>query len=384
MTGPTDWLRDDPLRPAVAAFAEQHRLGERGRELDREPAFPWAEFRALGESGWLGLSVPAATGGRGLPLPRVAAILEELAYRSGTVFAKLALQPEFCSVLATHGSPEIRGRYFAPLLRGEILIGNQVTEPTAGSDLSGLSTRAELLGEEYVLEGTKTQAAFAADAQAAIVFGRTGPVGSGATGITAFLVPQNLPGIERGAGEDLGERWMRRGTVRYDHVRLAAGMRIGEEGRGLEYLRPELTHERPLLAAIYLGVARASWEETVVEVGRRATFGRPLSEHEAVGFPLVEDAARLSAAWLFVERTLDRMERGESLDAEAALAKWLATEAALTALDHAMQFHGGRGYSRELPHEQRWRDVRSGALAHGTAEIMHRVAARELWRTRPR
>jgi len=97
----------------------------------------------------------------------------------------------------------------------------------------------------------------------------------------------------------------------------------------------------------------------------------------------VEDGTRLDAAWLYTYHVLGRLDRGERADDEAAMSKWWATEVALTALDHAIQFHGGRGYSKELPHEQRWRDVRSGMLAHGTSELMHRVAARRRWPRRP-
>ncbi|EQD49326.1 acyl-CoA dehydrogenase domain-containing protein, partial [mine drainage metagenome] len=224
--------------------------------------------------------------------------------------------------------------------------------------------------------GTKSEAAFAADADAAIVYAR---VGEAPGGITAFLVPQDRPGVVRRiAPVDLGERWQRRGTVEYRAVRVPVGYRLGEEGAGFAYVRPELTRERALLAAIYLGVARASWDETVAHVGTRSAFGRPLSDQEAVAFPLVEDGVRLEAAALYVVRTLERLGRGEDAEGDAALAKWFSTDVALTALDHAVQFHGGRGYSSELPHERRWRDVRSGAIAHGPAEVMHLVAARRL------
>ena len=165
----------------------------------------------------------------------------------------------------------------------------------------------------------------------------------------------------------------------YSEVRVPASHRIGSEGAGFDYVRAELTRERALLATIYLGVARASWDETVRFVGERVAFGKPLSSQEGVSFPLVEDGAFLTAAWLYTERTLQRLEDGSASDGEAALAKWMATETALRTIDHAIQFHGGRGYSQSLPLEQRWRDVRSGRIAHGPSEIMHLVAARELW-----
>lgn len=333
----------------------------------------------MGAAHLLGLRTPARLGGRELPLPRVGALLYRLAYAGGTAFAKLSLQPEFSSVLAEHGSPELIDRWFRPMMRGESLVGNQLTEPTAGSDVAAIQMRAVRDGSDYVLRGTKSEVAFAVDADAAIVYAKL-PAAAPRTGITAFLVPQDLPGIARqtGAG-DMGERWQRRGSVTYTDVRIPVSQRIGEEASGFEYVRSELTRERALLAAIYLGVGRASWDETVRYVGEREAFGRPLASQEAVSFPLVEDGADLEAAWLYVQEALRSLEAGANADAEAALAKWMAGETALRAIDHAIQFHGGRGYSQALPHEQRWRDVRSGGIAHGPAEIMHLVAARHLW-----
>jgi cyclohexanecarboxyl-CoA dehydrogenase len=376
-------LPDDPIVAVVRSAVESLHLADRYRALDQHPEFPTAEFRALGRRGLLGLRTSTKFGGRGLTLPRVGIALFHLAHGGGTAFAKLSLQPEFSSVLAERGSPELVDEWFRPMLLGERLVGNHLTEPAGGSDATALEMTARRDGEEYVLDGVKSEAAFAADADAAIVYARV-PSPSARGGITAFLVPQHLSGISRAAGAgDMGERWQRRGTITYAGVRVPLRHRIGEEGAGFTYVREELTRERALLAAIYLGVARASWEETVRYVGGRVAFGKPLSAQEAVAFPLVEDGARLTAAWLYVERTLERLESGASAEGEAAMAKWMACEVALMTIDHAIQFHGGRGYSQSLPHEQRWRDVRSGRIAHGPAEIMHLVAARQLWPRKP-
>jgi len=372
-------LPEDPIVPELTALAQALDLPGRYRALDRLPEFPRREYRALGEARLLGLHTPPELGGRGLPLGRAGVGLFRLAYLGGTTFAKLSLQPEFSSVLAEHGSPELIDAWFRPMVRGERLVGNHVTEPGAGSDATALRASAVPSGGEYVLTGVKSEAAFASDADAAIVYARVaGP--DPQREITAFLVPQSLPGVERGEPPgDLGERWQRRGTIRYRDVRVPRDHRIGDEGAGFAYLRHELTREHALLAAIYLGVARASWDETVEYVGQREAFGQPLSARDAVAFPLVEDGAELEAAWLYTARVLDRLDRGERCDGDAALAKWMATEVALRTIDHAVQFHGGRGYSQEYPHEQRWRDVRSGRIAHGPSEIMHLVAARRLW-----
>lgn len=377
------------LPAAESAIAHEARevagrlgLARRAVEIDRDESFPREEFRALGAAGWLGLHEPAARGGRGWSLPDVGVALFHLAYVGGTAFAKLSLQPEFCGVLAEHGSARLVQEFFGPLMRGERLIANHVTEPQAGSDVRGVSCRARTDGDTYELTGVKSEAAFATVADAAIVYARLDDAPPGA--LTAFLVPQDARGVARRSVPDLGERWMERGEVRYDRVRVPADHRIGEEGRALAYLTEELTRERALLAAIYLGVARASWDETVERVGSRAAFGRPLASQQAVGFPLVEDWVRQDAAWSNAVAVLDRLQHGEAVDAEAALSKWYSVEVALETIDHAVQFHGGQGYSAALPHERRWRDVRSGRLAHGTAEVMRHVATRALWPRAPR
>ncbi len=373
-------LPEDPLGEELDSFVRARRLAERYRELDRSPEFPTSEFRAMGQHGWLGLDRPREDGGRGLPLARAGRLLYRLAYRAGTTFAKLSLQPGFASVLGEHGSKELVETYYRPLVRGEVLIGNHLTEPEAGSDLRALATTAEPTATGYLLTGTKSEAAFALDAAWAIVYARVRS--GGAKGeLTAFLVSQELRGVQRELVPDLGEHWMRRGRVRYDRVAVDFAFRIGEEGAALNYVLPELDRERALLATIYLGVARASWEEVVARVGQRRVFGRPLAEHEAVGFALVEDWAELEATRLYAERTLERMDRGERVDQDAALAKTMATRIALRTIDHAIQFSGGAGYSQELIHEQRWRDVRSGPIAHGSTELLLRTAARRIWRS---
>jgi butyryl-CoA dehydrogenase len=375
-------LPPDPLAGELDAFIELHELSARGRLLDREPAFPRREFESMGAAGWLGLTTPVSFGGRGLSIARAGVLLHRLAFRSGTTFAKLSLQPEFASVLHEVGSEALLDTWYRPLVAGRRLVGNQITEPGAGSDAQALQLAARRDPTGYSLSGEKTEVAFATEADAALVYGRV--EGGETDGVTAFLVPQEGSGILRQVvGTDLGERWQRRGSVTYRHVHVPLESRLGEEGEGFSYVRAELTRERALLAAVYLGVARASWVDTVKHVGRRMAFGRPLSANQAVAFPLVDDEGDLAAGWLYVRQVLERLDRAEEVDAEAALAKSIATRVSLQALDHAIQFHGGRGYSNELPFEQRWRDVRSGSIAHGSSEIMHLVAARRLWSRRP-
>ncbi len=373
-------LPTDPLVEEVDRFDRAHRLERRAAELDRAPAFPVEIYRAMGAAGLLGLTVPVSLGGRGVPTARAAVALFHLAYRSGTTFAKLSLQPEFSSVLGEHGAPDLVEAWYRPMLRGERLVANHVTEPGAGADVGRLTARAERTGNGYRLTGVKSEAAFAVDAEAAIVYARTGPE-SGTAGLTAFLVDQRSPGVHREVSPvDLGERWMRRGVVRYDGVEVPAAHRLGDEGAGFRLVRRELVRERGLLAAIYLGVAWAAWDRTVDDVARREAFGGPLANHEDVAFRLVDDYAGLRASWLLTRDALEAFDRGERADALTALAKTEATRVALRTLDDAVQFHGGRGYSSELPFERWWRDVRSGSIAHGPSEVLRLIVARSIWK----
>lgn len=372
----------EPLETEVAALDARIPLEALSRELDARPRFPKELFREMGRAGLLGLTIPTETGGRGLSPVRAARVLYRLAQRGGTMPAKLSLQPEFCSVLGTLGRSEPQRESYRALLQGEALIGNQITEPGAGSDLRSLEASVELDGALARISGTKSQTAFAADAGEAIVLLRT-PTGT-TPALGAWLVPQDRPGVERTVVEDHGERWMRRGTVTYRRVEVPADAQIGEAREARSALRAELLRERALLAAIYLGVARRSWEETVAFAGTRRTFGAPLAERQAVSFPLTEDWVRLDSAWHQVEAVTRRLEEGRATDAETAMLKWHAGEVALTALEHAVQFHGGAGYSSELPHERRLRDVRSARIAHGTAEVAHLIATRALWPAEPK
>lgn len=372
-----DPVPTEPLEAEIAALDARIPLEALSRELDAHPRFPSELFRELGRAGLLGLTVPAELGGRGLSPVGAARVLYRLAYRGGTMPAKLALQPEFCSVLGTLGRSRTQRESYHALIGGERLIGNQITEPGAGSDLRALSASVAPDGDVVRISGTKSQAAFAADASEAIVLLRT-PTG-GASPLGAWLVPQGLPGIERSIVTDHGERWMRRGTVTYQEVEVTSEAQIGEPRTAMSALRSELRRERALLAAIYLGVARRSWEETVEFAGTRRTFGAPLAERQAIAFPLAEDWVRLDSAWQQVEAVTRRLEDGHATEAETAMLKWHAGEVALAALEHAVQFHGGAGYSSELPHERRLRDVRSARIAHGTAEVAHLLATRALW-----
>ena len=377
---PAPWVPRSPVAAEIDAAVGSLNLEARAMALDRSPAFPREEFRELGARRLLGLAAPAALGGRGLARADAGAALFELAYRSGaTTFAKLSLQPEFCAVLGESGSPELRAREFLPLCRGERLIGNHLTEPSAGSDLRRIATVAEPVPGGYRVTGTKSEAAFATDAEAAIVLCAVPARDGNPGGLTPFLIPQSVGSIVRTTVPDLGERWMRRGSVEYRGVEVSADARIGPEGGAMGGARAELDRDRALLAMIYLGVGRRSLEETVRQVGERTAFGTPLSRHEAVGFPLAEDWAELEAATQFALAVLRRGDAGEAVGGAAAMAKWQASAVSLRIQDHAIQFHGGRGYSSALPFEQRWRDVRSGGLAHGTSEIMHLAAARQIW-----
>jgi cyclohexanecarboxyl-CoA dehydrogenase len=214
-------------------------------------------------------------------------------------------------------------------------------------------------------------------AHAAMVFARTGP-GAGARGVTAFLVPLDLPGVTRSALHDLGSRAVGRAVLSFDHVRVPASHRLGPEGAGFYEVMRGFDFNRVLIALACLGVAQVSLEETMRYVQERRAFGRPIVQFEGVSFPLAEAATLLEAARLLSYKALWLADRGERHTKEAAMAKWWAPKLAVETIHQCLLLHGHYGYTDELPFGQRLRDVIGLEIGDGTAEIMKLIVAREL------
>jgi cyclohexanecarboxyl-CoA dehydrogenase len=228
-----------------------------------------------------------------------------------------------------------------------------------------------------VLTGEKSGISLAMPAHAAMVFAKT-DVGAKARGVTAFLVPLDLPGVSRSALRDMGTRAVGRAVLAFDHVRVPVSHRLGEEGTGFYQVMQGFDYNRVIIALAALGVGQISLEETMAYAKERKAFGRSLAQYEGVSFPLAEAATHIDAARLLCYRALWLADHGQPHTKESAMVKWWAPRLAVETIHQCLLFHGHYGYTDELPFEQRMRDVIGLEIGDGTAEVMKIIVAREL------
>jgi cyclohexanecarboxyl-CoA dehydrogenase len=366
----------DELVRTLRQFARRE-LAPRSAAWDRTGEFPWEAWRRMGELGLLGLRVPAAYGGQDADFVTFGIAMEEIgrgdfACTYGIQLAGLAGQ-----ILGRSGTEAIKTRWLPPTASGEAVVALALTEPGAGSDAANLACRAERDGEGYVITGEKSGISLGMAAHAAIVFARTDPAGR-ARGVTAFLVPLDRPGVSRSPLRDMGTRAIGRAVLAFDHVRLPASHRLGEEGTGFYQVMQGFDYNRIGIALACLGVAQQSVEETMVYVKERKAFGHPLARFEGVSFAIAEAATHLEACRWLCYRALWLADQGRPHTKESAMTKWWGPRLAVDTIHQCLLLHGHYGYTDELPFEQRMRDVIGLEIGDGAAEVMKMVVAREL------
>ncbi|MGP3987262.1 acyl-CoA dehydrogenase family protein [Streptomyces sp. 3N207] len=337
-------------------------------------------------AGLYAANMPEEIGGGGLDAVSMTLVEREL---GKTSFALQMLVARPSNILeACEG--EQRTRYLLPAVRGERHDCLAMTEPGAGSDVRSMRTRAvrESSGdggaEAYVLNGTKHFISHADMADFAIVFAATGTEET-ARGtknlITAFLVDLDAPGVEvrRGPG-CVSHRGYHQCELTFTDVRLPAGQRLGEEGRGFALMGEWLGASRLQVAATSIGRARRVLDLTLDWAAEREQFGQPIGRFQGIGFPLADMATELEAAELLTLRAAWKQDRGTMTDRDAAMAKLYASEALGRITDQALQTFGGMGLMAELPIERYWRDARVERIWDGTSEIQRHIISRSLLR----
>ena len=344
---------------------------------DRSGQFPWEAWRRMGELGLLGLRVPAAYGGQESDFVTLGIAMEEIGRGDFACTYGIQLAGLAGEILGRSAPEEIKARWLPPVARGEAVMALALTEPGAGSDAANLACRAEREGGDYVLTGEKSGISLGMAAQSAIVFARTDPAGR-ARGITAFLVDLAQPGVSRSPLRDMGTRAIGRAVLAFDHVRLPASHRLGEEGTGFYQVMQGFDYNRIGIALACLGVAQQSVEETMGYVKERKAFGHALVRFQGVSFPIAEAATHLEACRWLCYRALWLADHGRPHTKESAMTKWWGPRLAVDTIHQCLLLHGHYGYTDELPFEQRMRDVIGLEIGDGASEVMKMVVAREL------
>ena len=366
----------EELVRTLRAFARRE-LAPRSAHWDKTGEFPWDAWRQMGELGLFGLRTAAEYGGQEADLVTTGLAIEEIARGDFACTYGLQLAALAGEIIGKNGTEEVRRRWLPPMVRGESVIAIALTEPTVGSDAANLACRAVREGDEYVITGEKSGISLAMVADAAMLFAKTDPAAK-ARGVTAFLVPLDLPGVSRQRLTDMGTRAVGRAVLSFDHVRSPASHRLGPEGAGFYEVMRGFDFNRVLIALACLGVAQVSLEETMAYVKERRAFGRPLAQFEGVSFPIAEAATHIEACRMLCYRALWQADRGQRHTKESAMVKWWGPRLAVEVIHQCLLLHGHYGYTDELPFEQRLRDVIGLEIGDGTAEVMKVIVAREL------
>jgi len=373
---PNPYLDDDLV--ALAGHARRfatERIAPGFQERDRTRVLDRALMREMGEMGFIAPELPESVGGQGLGCLAAGVIHEEIARADLSLSYINLLASLNGQILAEHGRPEVVGPWLARLTRGEALLAIALTEPRGGSDAANLRLRVERVGDEYIINGEKTSISAADQADAIVVFGRTGAPESGAHGVTALLVPGDARGLTRSRFDCHGQRAIGRGSLFFDDVRVPASHRLGDENRGFVQVMQGFDFSRALIGLQVLAVARVALDETWAWVAQREAFGKPLSAFQGVSHPLADFDTQVEAARLLCLQALWLKDRGHAHSAEAAMCKWWAPKLAYDCIHQCLLMHGHAGYDRGLM-EQRLRDVLGFQIGDGTAQIMKTVIAR--------
>jgi cyclohexanecarboxyl-CoA dehydrogenase len=364
----------EAFRAAVAAFGRRE-LAPVYRERSRDEAVPKHVLKALGEMGILGIGLPADFGGSGAPDPITLGVaVEELGYADINVAAVAVAASLAGAQIAEAGSDSVATRWLPRLIAGDAVIAVALTEPDSGSDAAALRTTAREASGGWVLNGEKTSVSHLHSAEAAIVYARA-PGTARSTGISAFLVPLDSPGIETGRFEDMGSHPLGRGTLSFHDVFVAKEQLVGVPGRGFSTVLRHFDLSRTGIALMCLGAARASLDEAARYSNDRIAFGRPIAAFQGVSFQVAEHATYLEALRWLCYRALWLRQEGLPHTAEAAMCKWWGPRIAVRTIEAAMGIHGHGAYSTEFPLQQRYRDVFAYLVADGTAEIQKLIIA---------
>jgi len=368
---------------AFADTARQFALAElapHAAHWDAEGIFPREAIAKAGELGFCGLYAPEAAGGLALPRLDATLVFEEMAAVDPSTTAFITIHNMATWMLGTWAQPEVRDHWGPLLTTGEKLASYCLTEPGAGSDAASLKTRAELVGHEYVINGSKAFISGAGSTDVLVLMARTGDASSGAAGISAFAVPADAPGISYGKKEEkMGWNSQPTRTISFDNVRIPANHLLGREGEGFKIAMKGLDGGRINIATCSVGAAQGALKQAQQYMQDRKQFGKPIASFQALQFKLADMATELVAARQMVRLAASKLDAGApDASTYCAMAKRFATDAGFNVCNEALQLHGGYGYIREYPLERLMRDARVHQILEGTNEIMRVIIARRM------
>jgi len=365
------------LRAGTREFAATE-IAPIAREIDDREIIPDSLRKKLRENSFFSLLIPREYGGVEVDAISYVLVMEELSRASAAVGITVSVHNSVAAgPITVFGSAAQKARWL-PALSEKLLGAFALTEPASGSDSAALSTRAVRNGNEYVLNGAKTFVTNGQHADLFLLMARTSQE-SKHRGITAFLVERGTPGLKIGkAIQKMGIRGSDTVELILDDCRVPVENRLFEDGHGFRVAMQSLDGGRIGVAAQAIGIAQASLDCAVRYARERIQFGKPIAEFQAIQWMIADTKARIDGARLLTLRAAWLKDQGRPHGPEAAMAKLLASAAAREAADHAVQIHGGYGYTKEFDVERYYRDAKVTELYEGTSEIQRIVIANSL------
>ena len=368
----------EAIRDAVRELCDA-KVAPNAAAADERAEFPQASYDALRASDFHAPHIPVEYGGAGADALATAIVIEEVARACASSSLIPAVNKLGTMPLLLSGSPELKQRYLPPVARGEAMFSYCLSEPAAGSDAGGMTTRAVRDGDHYVLNGAKRWITNAGESEYYTVFATTDPAAR-TRGISAFVVEKSDAGVSFGAPErKLGIKGSPTREVYLDNVRIPADRMIGAEGTGFATAMRTLDHTRVTIAAQAVGIAAGALDFAMDYAKERTQFGRAIAEFQGLQFMIADMGMKLEVARQMTYVAAGKSERGDAdLTYFGAAAKCFASDAAMEITTDAVQLLGGYGYTKDYPVERMMRDAKITQIYEGTNQVQRIVMAREL------
>ncbi len=379
----TSWNRlgvtadDQAVADAVARFATEA-LAPRAREVDEHCLSTTCHVPQLAELGVMGMNLPEHLGGAGVTPTAMLLSLVEISRACAATSSMIGAHYLGTDAVLIGGSPQQHAQWLPRAASGEWLAGFALTEPRGGSHPADLRTQAVLDGEHYRINGVKHFISNAKEARFLVAFAKTAP-DAGARGVSAFIVPTDLPGISVSSPEKLmGIHGAHAFEVAFEDVRVPVANRLGAEGTGFKTAMKVLDNSRLDVAATSLGIAEAALADATRWLKERQIGGEPIATKQGLQWMLADMKLRLEASWALTLQALALRQAGQPFTLQSAMAKLHASEMVGFVTDAALQMHGGYGYTREMPLERYVRDARILRIYEGSSEVQRNIIARTL------
>ena len=364
-------------RDLAKSFSDKE-LKPNAAEWDKEAFFPKETLMKAGELGFLSLYVDTNLGGMGLGRLDASIVFEQLAQGCTSTTAFMTIHNMAIWMVSKFGSEELKREWFPQLSSGEKLASYCLTEPGSGSDSASLRTSAKKDGDNFILNGSKAFISGSGATDCLVLMARTGD--SGAKGISCFLIPADLPGIEYGKNEPkMGWKNQPTRLVSLTDVKVSKKNLVGEEGNGFKIAMQGLDGGRINIATCSIGTAQSALEEAQNYMNQREQFGKKISEFQAMQFKIADMVTELIAARTMTRLAASKVDKNDSeATIYSAMAKRFATDVGFNVCNEALQIFGGYGYIQEYPLERYVRDVRVHQILEGTNEIMKMIIGRRM------